>query len=562
VSARRTRWWWMALAAIGLAATAGLIVWSANLMLSGAGLLLALCAGLLHQHGARRATEARLREHEALIRLVVDDAIDAIMTVDPQGAVASFNLAAERMFGWPSAEIIGQSVDLLFTSEPGREGPDQGSAERPATRANAIRAGAREALAERRDGAPFPVYLTCSEAHQRRSGLVTVIARDLTQYKQTAEALQLANGLLEAKVGELEERTRVIALLGQMSDVLQAAVDPADAYASIAGYAQQLFPRDSGALFAVDPAKEVLEVAATWGEPTGPSTVAPGGCQALRNGRIHAVNAEEAAGACPHASSPSAAGHACMPVTSLGEQLGVACFHWHAPGAGTGDAAAAIAFRTKVAAAFAKQVGLALTNLRLKEKLRGQAIHDPLTGLHNRRFLEEAFHRELLRAASKRSPVGVLMLDLDHFKEFNDAHGHAAGDALLRAFAVQLRSDIRAEDIACRYGGEEFAVILPDATLEQAMARAEQIREGMRSIVVDFQGKRLAGMTISIGVAGLPAHGASPDALLRAADAALYAAKAEGRDRTRLAAAIPESTAGQPGSSARARKWTRSGVGS
>jgi len=137
------------------------------------------------------------------------------------------------------------------------------------------------------------------------------------------------------------------------------------------------------------------------------------------------------------------------------------------------------------------------------------------------------------------------MLDLDHFKAFNDAHGHGAGDALLRAFAVQLRSDIRAEDIACRYGGEEFVVILPDTTSDEALERAEQVRVGLSHLVVDFRGQALASVTVSIGVATAPEHGDAPDPLLRAADAALYAAKAGGRNRTRAAGRMRESFGSQ-----------------
>jgi diguanylate cyclase (GGDEF)-like protein len=344
----------------------------------------------------------------------------------------------------------------------------------------------------------------------------------------------------------LEERTRVITLLGQMSDLLQSVPSLAEAYASIADYAKQLFPLDSGALCAVDAEKELVEVVACWGAPASRFVFASAECQALRSGRLfYALNSGDPAAICPHASCNGAAGHACMPITSQGEPIAIVCFGWHAAGRGA-DAASTIAFRTRLAAAFAEQVSLALTNLRLKQMLRGQAIHDPLTGLHNRRFLEEVFHRELLRGARRRSPVGVLMLDLDHFKDFNDAHGHVAGDNLLRAFAVQLRSDVRAEDIVCRYGGEEFAVILPDTTLAQSTARADQIRDGMRKIVIDIGGRQLQRQTVSIGVAGWPEHGASPDALLRAADAALYAAKGDGRDRTRLAAQLLEPTAAQP----------------
>lgn len=561
MSLSNTRWSWLAPAIAGLATAILLLVLSANPLLLSTLFLLAMGAGLLQQRGAHRATERRLRDREASLRRVVDGAVDAIVTVDSRGAVASFNLAAEHMFGWPSAEIIGKSVKLLFAPEMRGEHPQGGSRVLPATGSSPVRGGGREVLARRRDGAPFPMYLTCSESNVRGEGIMTAIARDLTQYGQSAEALQRANALLKTKIFELEERTRVIALLGKMSDLLQAAVNPAEAYASIANYARQLFPLDSGALCAVEPAKDVVEVVASWGEPTTRPTFARGDCQGLRSGRVHAVRGEDTAALCPHVSKSATAaqGHTCVPITSQGEPLGIVYFGWHPENVGAEEAASAVPFRAKLAVAFAEQVGLALANLQLKETLRAQAIHDPLTGLHNRRFLEEAFPRELLRAARKGNPVGVLMLDLDHFKAFNDAYGHMAGDAALRAFAVQLRSEIRAEDIACRYGGEEFAVILPDTTLAQALMRAEQIREGMRKVVVDFHGRTLAGVTISVGVAALPQHGASADALLRAADAALYAAKADGRDRSKLAAQrLSADASQQPDSSAGGRGGPRS----
>lgn len=430
MSSRTIRWWWSVLATVGFATGTIALVWSVNRLLVGAGFLLAIGAGLLHERAARRTAMRRLR---------------------------------------------------------GR--------------------------------------------------------RDLSgQDQHSAQALEHANALLETKVVELEERTRVITLLGQMSDHLQSAVKPAEAHVAIANYARELFPLDAGALCAVDPVKDIVEVVASWGQLPPQDAFARGDCRALLSRRVHVVSGDDTAASCHHVSSHAAALHVCIPIVSDGEARAMVYLRWHPETAGKGNASASVAvYRTKVATAFAEQVGLALTNLRLKEVLRAQALHDPLTGLHNRRSLDDGLHRELLRAARKRSSVGVLMFDLDHFKAFNDAHGHAAGDALLRAVARQLRSDIRAEDIACRYGGEEFVVILADATLEQARMRAEQIREGTREIFIDFHGRRLRGVTVSVGVAVSPDHGVSPDALLRAADAALYAAKASGRDRTKLAAQILES---------------------
>jgi diguanylate cyclase (GGDEF)-like protein len=175
------------------------------------------------------------------------------------------------------------------------------------------------------------------------------------------------------------------------------------------------------------------------------------------------------------------------------------------------------------------------TNLRLQKTLRVQAVRDPLTRLFNRRYLEETFERELRRAERRRKPLGVIMLDLDHFKAFNDTFGHAAGDALLRIFGQFLVSRSRREDVACRYGGEEFVLIFPDAPLDTTIRRAGQLREEAKSLQVQHHGHPLGNVTISVGIAAYPEHGSTTATLLRAADEALYRAKTEGRDRVEAA---------------------------
>jgi diguanylate cyclase (GGDEF)-like protein len=143
--------------------------------------------------------------------------------------------------------------------------------------------------------------------------------------------------------------------------------------------------------------------------------------------------------------------------------------------------------------------------------------------------------REIRRAVRAEQSLGVLMLDLDHFKKFNDTYGHDAGDTVLREAASFFTRSIRVEDIVCRYGGEEFVVILPTADLNAAHTRAERIRSKMRELAVLHQGQSLGMVTVSVGVVALPQHGTSPKVLLEAADAALYRAKREGRDRVVVA---------------------------
>ena len=171
----------------------------------------------------------------------------------------------------------------------------------------------------------------------------------------------------------------------------------------------------------------------------------------------------------------------------------------------------------------------------MQERLLNQSIRDPLTGLFNRRYLQESLDRELNRAARSKKPLGLIMLDIDHFKNFNDTHGHDAGDAVLREVAAMLSNHLRKPDSACRYGGEEFTLILPDADLKAGIQKAEQLREAAKRLEIQY-GRQLVGpITLSLGVACFPEHGTSSSELLQAADAALYESKTAGRDKVSAA---------------------------
>jgi diguanylate cyclase (GGDEF)-like protein/PAS domain S-box-containing protein len=519
------------LRALGLSSTSQARVAERVLLGGGAAglsVLLVVFVLLFHENARRRRTEERLREQEARTRAVVEGAVDAIISIDEEGIVRAFNPAAERVFGYQAPEVLGRNVSVLMPP------PHNGMHDRYLRRyretgeKRVIGLG-REVEGRRRDGSVFPLELSVSETivHDRR--FFTGIARDATERKQAAEALRQANASLAAKVGELEARTGEIELLGQMGDLLQSSLEAREAYAIITRFAPQIFPGTAGAVCMVDTARRLVEAVTTWGEgPIGERVFGLEDCWALRNGRPHWVEGAVAGGVCKHTGSSPMAGYACLPMMAQGEIHGILHLRTDLPGP-------LDASRRKLASAFGEQVALSLANIHLRETLHRQAIHDPLTGLYNRRYLEDALDREMRRATRKGVPVGILMLDLDRFKLYNDTHGHVAGDALLRAFGAYLQGNIRVEDIACRYGGEEFAIILPDVGLEKALERAEHIREGAPGIPVMLDGRRLEAATISIGVAALPTHGTSPEAVLRAADAALYAAKAEGRNCVKAA---------------------------
>jgi diguanylate cyclase (GGDEF)-like protein len=188
----------------------------------------------------------------------------------------------------------------------------------------------------------------------------------------------------------------------------------------------------------------------------------------------------------------------------------------------------------RLAALLAKQGALAIWNLKLRESLHNQSICDSLTGLFNRRYMEESLEREFSRANRGKTSVAIVMMDLDHFKRFNDTFGHQAGDTLLRALGDLLKRNTRGQDIACRYGGEEFALVLTDSSLDGAYKRAEILRQQVKQLSVEYEGQLLGAVSISMGVALFPDHGTTMGDVLRASDQALYTAKREGRDRVSM----------------------------
>ncbi len=188
-----------------------------------------------------------------------------------------------------------------------------------------------------------------------------------------------------------------------------------------------------------------------------------------------------------------------------------------------------------LAASVAGQTAMSLASLNLRQKLQEQSIRDPLTDLFNRRFMDESLETEMLRGTRNMRPLSVILIDIDHFKKFNDTFGHDAGDRVLRSIADLLRNFFRASDICCRYGGEEFAILLPDSSLQNAVVRANALRTEVKRLTLNYDSQSLGAITISMGVAAFPEHGSSSEALLRTADRCLYESKAKGRDAVTVA---------------------------
>jgi diguanylate cyclase (GGDEF)-like protein len=267
------------------------------------------------------------------------------------------------------------------------------------------------------------------------------------------------------------------------------------------------------------------------GGPLGSARVfAPNDCLGIQRGQVHLVEDGGQGMQCRHLHEAASPNYLCMPLRVHGEILGM--LHFQGLKELIPDGTDWLQRRAETVA---DHVALTLTNIKLRETLQHQAIRDSLTGLFNRRYLDETMVREIHRAQRKGAPLGVIMLDLDHFKRFNDTYGHEAGDNLLRILGEFLLTQVRYEDVPCRYGGEEFVLIMPEASLDVVKARAKEIREKVPQLQVLHRGQLLESTTVSLGVAMLPDHGATVEDLLRAADDAMYQAKREGRNRVVVA---------------------------
>jgi diguanylate cyclase (GGDEF)-like protein len=349
-----------------------------------------------------------------------------------------------------------------------------------------------------------------------------------------AEELLASRADTEGRTAELETLNHGLLKLADLSDLLLSCDTSVEAYVVLGRAVREMYGLLSGAVYLFGASRNVVELVTSWGDLPVAKTFPPADCWALRRGRAHHVNISGAEPACRHTGDGEQKSAMCVPMLAQGEALGV--LHL-VGGPELGDRVFSIVAQ-RLAIAAAESCALALASIRLREKLADQSLRDSLTGLYNRRYAEETFEREIARAKREAAPVSVLMLDLDHFKRFNDEFGHDAGDAALREAATVLAESVRTSDVVSRVGGEEFLVLLPGASLEATLRKSEAIREKLKGLELFHRGRRLPLLTFSAGAATFPANGQTPDALLRAADGALYDAKHAGRDRT-LPAGVP-----------------------
>lgn len=505
------------------------------------------------QLGQEVANSARLNadldSERNLLHTLLDALPDAVFAKNTDNHFIISNPAAAAIMG------VANKVDLVGKSEADFQ-PEEIGSKVLAHDAMLFTTGEptineEEILVDPKSGNPQWRQTTKVPLRDRTgkiTGLVG-ISRDITKQKETEDALQDSNAKLINGIEALKQSSLETEHLNEMVDLLQACSDTEEACTVIADRMSKFFPEDSGTLYLFHSSRNILERATSWGsESPDALTIKPDECWGLRRGKMHIVEADNSnpdnpeinkSLICPHINVNGLADYLCVPLVAQGEALGllhlrhkegIACFdelgnvvEWY------GQA------KKQRIQSIIDSLSLSLANLKLRSTLRQQSIRDPLTGMYNRRYMEETLEREVLRAARNNEPVGVIMLDIDHFKEFNDTFGHQAGDVLLQDLGRFFLSHVRGEDVACRFGGEEFLLLLPGSSVEETRQRAEELREKVHFMNVDFRGQSLGTITLSMGISVFPNHGTTPEALVQNADQALYRAKSEGRDRVVVA---------------------------
>jgi len=495
--------------------------------------------GVKRDVSERRANEKALRRSDELFRQVTENIQEVFFVYSPEPLrVVYVSPAYEHIWGRSLGEVYGRPESLADAVHP----DDRKRARETFLQDRQGRPTETELRILRPDGALRWIRIRTFPVHNEAGRFIRVVgfAEDATARKQAEEELFRARNELNLALSESGERERENLKLTELVDMIQCCQSREQAFKIVEEFLGQIFISCGGALYLISPSRDEAEAVAAWGLGFEvEKAFAPQDCWGLRRGKVHVVPDANSAMRCGHTREREDTGHICIPLVADGEALGLLYFVCPKDALALSPEIHSNPWKriAERAAVVGERLSLALANLQLREVLRQQSVRDPLTGLFNRRYMEETLDRELSSAARRKDSVAVAMCDLDRFKDFNDIFGHEAGDLVLREVAGMLRGNVRHGDVVCRLGGEEFVIILPGASVEIACERLEAIRRQVQSLSINHRNRMLGKVTISAGLAGFPNDGVTAEDLLRAADAALYQAKNEGRNRVVLPAA-------------------------
>ncbi|STY31793.1 regulatory protein (GGDEF domain) [Legionella wadsworthii] len=471
---------------------------------------------------------------EIQLRSILESATDMIAAVDTNYRYIIFNEAYleefKRLFG--ISLMIGMSVDNIFSDQDSRN--KLLDIWKESLKGREFVKNIEIEVDEKQNVYEITSSLITNEINEIK-GAVHIIRNITKQIEEQAELKESYNQL-SLGMQALKDKNDQITLLVEMSDILLACGSLDELGNVMAKYCERMLHFARGYLYVMHPSKNYLEIATSWGSPNEQKTTfSPHECWAIRLGRTHYVRPAHNQLICNHVIQEQIdnSTYICVPLMAQNDIYGLLYLELinEIPEGFSEN-------QRLLITAFAELTALAFANVRLRENLRHQSIRDPLTGLYNRRYLEDFLLKQIHQSERTNVPLAVVMMDLDHFKKINDTYGHDAGDAVLKELGKILQEDIRVGDIAARYGGEEFIVVFYGVNDESIKSRAERIRHAVSRIQLKYGAQHVGPITISMGISEFPTHGHTPMELIESADKALYYAKANGRNMVVLYAEI------------------------
>ncbi|MFO8742060.1 diguanylate cyclase [Legionella pneumophila serogroup 1] len=479
----------------------------------------------------RRKTELQNQNTQIRLKKIIESASDMIAAFDKDQRFITFNEAYQREF----KRLFDKSISINMSLEEAFEDVPENKKKLVQTWKESLQRDEETKNIEVNTEQEKTIYEMTSKLIQNGDNEIKGVVhsvRNITKRVQEHTELQESYEKLANGMKELQKKNEQITLLVEMSDIMLACGSQEELSDVMAKYSQRLLQFSSGYLFIMHPSKNYLEKAASWGNPQPHDlTFTPEQCWAIRLGRIHYAGSSRIELMCSHtmfAEQPELS-LLCVPLMAQNDIYGLLYLE------------VGLEFdenQQLLITAFAELTALALANVRLRENLRYQSIRDPLTGLYNRRYLEDFLFKQLHQAERTKASFAILMLDLDHFKKINDTFGHDAGDLVLKELGQILNSDIRLGDIAARYGGEEFVLLLYDIDAQAAKMKAENLRSAISNLQVKYGAQPVGQITASIGISVYPDDAKSPAEVIEAADKALYQAKNKGRNKVILFSGI------------------------
>jgi diguanylate cyclase (GGDEF)-like protein len=456
-----------------------------------------------------------LKHNEIKLRATFTSLInfaDALIVLDTDHIIRFMNPAAESLLQEKASSLKGQKFPYQATKGVKTE----------------------LTIPARNNSVYIVEMLTVDTEWEGRSALL-VSLRDVSERKWAEESLSKSNQQLKNMVSRLKQREEELTAIGKMAEFFQVCITEEEILKVVSESMERLFPVESGTFYILNEENKTLSRVYSWGDNTLSENVFTlDTCWALKKGQAYPMLMDKSKLTCDHIKSEGASNQnfLCIPVATSHRQLGMLYLQFAS--SATVDNGEYDNNRMEqlldLGRTVAEHIALALSNVRMQEKLQEMAIQDHLTGLYNRRYMQDNLEHEIHRASRNKQPIGLILIDLDHFKSINDLHGHGAGDGVLTRIAALLMSNVRKGDICCRYGGEEFLIILPNSSYKDTFTLAEKLRQQVKELDINYDGHKIGNLTISAGVAAYPEQANSYDALIKAADNAMYRAKDRGRD--------------------------------